>query len=147
MILSFDVPPMLVAGATAKPMCMFQRRRARIRERNTRDIGHHRLGGIARQHALEVLLGQAVLALVEEGPGQLQPHAHQTGLIDEHGAKGGDRLIQQRFPVGCPDSPQLPRPLDGRQPDKEKDVLATRVGLRQRPQDCQCLLEPLAFPK
>ena len=38
---------------------------------------------------------QAVLALEEEGAGQLQAHPHQPRRIDQHGAEGGDGLVEQ----------------------------------------------------
>ena len=78
------------------------------------DIGDHRIRRVAGQHAFEVLLGQAVLSFVEEGPGQLQPHAHQTGLVDEHGAKGRYGFIQERFAVSSGNTPLL-RVLQRRQ--------------------------------
>ena len=39
--------------------------------------------------------GERVLALEEEGAGEFEADAHQRGTPDEHGAEGGDRLVQQ----------------------------------------------------
>ena len=105
------------------------------------DVGHHRLRGLARQHTLEVLLRQGVLSLVEEGPRQLQAHARQAGLIDEHGAEQ-TRCSRPGAPRGRP--APTPRTLDAfqrREAEKKADVVAVGVRLCQRPQDRQRLLK------
>ena len=68
--------------------------RADLRE-ETKYIVGHRLRHIARQHLLEMPLGEAVLALEEEGAGQLEVHPHQLGVGDQHLAEGSDRVVEQ----------------------------------------------------
>ena len=59
------------------------------------DVAGHRRYGAAGEHPLEVLAGEVVLLLEEEGAGELQPHADQLGVVDEDGAEGRDRLVEQ----------------------------------------------------
>ena len=68
--------------------------RADLREETAYLVGH-RLRHIARQHLLEMPLGEAVLALEEEGAGQLEVHPHQLGVGDQHLAEGSDRVVEQ----------------------------------------------------
>ena len=49
----------------------------------TIDVGDHRLGRLAGENAIEVAAREVVLTLVEERPREFEPHAHQSGLLDE----------------------------------------------------------------
>ena len=62
------------------------------------DVQHHRSRRLARQHLLEMPRRQRVLALQEEGLGELQAGTDQTGLPDQHPAQGGDGGVQKRVP-------------------------------------------------
>ena len=59
------------------------------------DVERHRRRQLAGQHMLELPPGELVLALEEEGAGELQPNARQLGTPDQHGAEGGDGLVKQ----------------------------------------------------
>ena len=60
------------------------------------DVDHHLRRRLAGQHLLEMPPGQVILALEVEGAGELEAHAHQSGIADQHGAEIGDGLAQQR---------------------------------------------------
>ena len=59
------------------------------------DVEGHRLWNLAGQDLLEVTLGQPVLSLQEEGPGEFQAQPDQRGVRHQHLAEGGDRLVEQ----------------------------------------------------
>ena len=58
-------------------------------------VGLDLVGHVAGQDRLEVLPRQTVLAFQEEGAGQLQAHADEVRIVDQHGVEGGDRLVEQ----------------------------------------------------
>ena len=70
---------------------------------------------------LEVPAGEGVLALEEEGPGEFQPHPHQLRTVYEHGAEGGDGLVQQRV-ARVLGNLGLLRRAGGREADVEEHV-------------------------
>ena len=51
-------------------------------------------GVIAGQHLLEMPPRQCVLALQEEGAGELQPHPHKLRAVHEDGPEGGDGFVE-----------------------------------------------------
>ena len=83
---------------------------------------------------------QAVLALQKERPRQLQAHTHQIGTIDQHGAEGGNSLVQKRIPL-CLGNTRPPRCSGRRQAEEEECVALNHIALKQRPQDGQGLVE------
>ena len=60
------------------------------------DIGRDGRGQVPGQHLLEMALGQRVLALEEEGAGELQAEPDQPGIGDQRLAEGGNGLVEQR---------------------------------------------------
>ena len=54
-------------------------------------------GGSAGEDLLEMPPGEAVLALEEEGAGDLEVDAHQVRAADEDGVEVGDGLVEEGF--------------------------------------------------
>ena len=98
-------------------------------------------GGLAGQHLLEMLPGEPVLVLEEERPGKLEPDADQPGALDQHGVKGGDRLVQQG-PARIPGNPRPLRRLDRREAEEEQQARIDPFAPDQRPQHGHRLREP-----
>ena len=90
-----ELVPRLVSGRNAAPRRRLQRLRARMILRKRLTLSATAAGELAGQHMLEMPPGELVLALEEEGAGELQPNAHQLGPADQHGAEDIDRLVQQ----------------------------------------------------
>ena len=59
------------------------------------DVLHHRRRRLAAQHPLEMAAGERVLALEEEGPGKVEPGAHQAGPDHQHAPQGGDGGVEK----------------------------------------------------
>ena len=60
------------------------------------DVGGHGRWRLARQHSLEMLARQIVVAFEIERPRQLKPHPHQSRPVDENRVERGDRLVEKR---------------------------------------------------
>ena len=80
--------------------------------------------------------GEVVLALEEEGAGQLQSHPHQPRRLDQHGVEGADGLVQQRL-AGVFVNVGVPRGTDRREAVEEERVGLDRLLIQQRPQNRQ----------
>ena len=114
MIRSSEPAPILLSGASAAPTLHHPALALPDLSKETVDIECHRRRRVARQNLLEILSGEAVLVLEEEGAAELQPDPHQLGALDQHGVEGADGLVQQSVP---PSSPEMPgfcdAPIDG----------------------------------
>ena len=141
MISSSEEEPMFVSGAIVAPQVHGPApARPNLREKALH-VGHHRLRRLARQHALEVLAREAVLLLVEERPGELEPYAHQAGVVDEHRMKRGDGLVEQRVELRIRFRLTAQHRLHRRQANLEENVHVVRMVRRQRAKDGERLVE------
>ena len=113
------------------------------------DVLHHRRRRLAAQHPLEMTAGERVLALEEEGPGKVEPGAHQAGPDYQHAPQGGNGGVEKgraglgadAFPAGRGDAgpadqeqqAQIVRPrLDGRREGLQRQHRAPG------PEQCGC---------
>ena len=101
-------------------------------------VERHPCGGIAGQHALEMVLRQPVLALEEEGAGELEADADEVRAVHQHRAEGGDGLVEQGGPPVLVDTRRLRR-ADRREAEEEARVA---VGPGERAKDAQRVVEP-----
>ena len=104
------------------------------------DVEHHRRRRLARQHLLEMLPRQLVLALQEKGPAELQADPNQAGPRDQHGMEGGDGLVQQRIARVLRYARFLRR-TDRRQAEQEDRAGIDLLAPDKRPEDRQRLVE------
>ena len=88
-----------------------------------------------------MLPGEPVLVLEEERPGKLEPDAGQPGALDQHGVKGGDRLVQQG-PARIPGNPRPLRRLVCGEAEEEQQARIDPFAPDQRPQHAHRLVEP-----
>ena len=104
------------------------------------DVGDNRLRRVGRQHQLEMAPCQLLLALEVERARELQPHPQQPRFLDQHGAEGADRLVQQVLPRVVGHTGQLRRPRR-REAVEEDRVGLDRIARNQWPQNIQRLYE------
>ena len=70
---------------------------------------------------------QLLLTLEEERARELQPHPQQPRFLDQHGAEGADRFVQQVLPRVVGHTGQLRRP-GCREAVEEDRVGVDRIG-------------------
>ena len=138
---SSEPAPILLSGASAAPIAQAPALARPHQVEEAVDVERHRRRRLAGQHQLEMPRRKRVLALEEKGPGELQADPHQLRACDQHGAEGGDRLVQQRRArVFRP--ARLLRRLDCREAVEEQYEGIDRLAPGQRPQYGQRLVEP-----
>ena len=85
--------------------------------------------------------GEGVPATVVERPGELEAHAHELRPVDEHGAKGRDGFVQQRF-AGLPLNAGPAGRLDRGEAEEEAHVGPVRRAVREGPEQGERRLGP-----
>ena len=85
-----------------------------------------------------MLAGEVVVAVEEEGPGELQAHAHELGSIDEYRPEGGDCIVVARvLDRGHAGAEQIARPVGSRAEGRdEKKTQDWRKKKGQSDSDC-----------
>ena len=94
---------------------------------------HYGCGRFAGQHALEMLPGQLVLSLEEEGSGQLEARPAQVGLEDQNASQRRDGGVQQGLSGLVIEAGSIRR-ADARQSRQQENFHIVRIDLQQRPE-------------
>ena len=132
---------MLVSGANAVPRYMLQRRRARICDRNRRTFKTTPAGGVPASTRSKCWRDRVSSPFKKNARASSRRTRTRSGRSISMVREGSNGFVQQRLPrrlgnIG------LSRCLRRRNADQKQDVLTVRVVPRQRPQDCQRLVEP-----
>ena len=93
------------------------------------DVDGHGRGRPAREYTLEMLARQIVVALEIERSCQFEPHAHQSGPVDQNRVECGDCLAEIRGSFRSCDFRNL-RCTQRGQADEKQYVRAIRVRWR-----------------
>ena len=102
---------MLVSGATAKPKCRLQRRRARISARKRRTLTTTAGGGLPASTRSKCRRASLSSPLRKKARASSRRTRARRGIGDQHRAEGGDGLVEPRLALGL-GNPGFLRRLD-----------------------------------